>query len=131
MPADGRDSRVFQGAIRLGGIDRLAIGLSGLCLVHCIASAVLLTLLASAGGLLLHPAFHEIGLVLAIALGVLGLGRGIREHGFMLPASIGGLGLGIMAGALTLGHGGDELLYSVVGVLILALGHDLNRRAVV
>ena len=124
-------ARVFQTAIRTGQIDRLAIGLSGLCLAHCIASAVLLTLLASASGLLLHPIFHEVGLMLAIGLGVIGLGRGVRQHGFMLPASIGSLGLGMMAGALTLGHGGGELVYSVAGVLVLALGHDLTRRAVI
>jgi hypothetical protein len=122
---------VFQSAIRSGVIDRLAIGLSGLCLVHCVASAVLLTLLASVGGLLLDPIFHEAGLTMAIALGVVGLGRGIREHGFMLPASIGSLGLGMMAGALTLDHSTGELIYSVAGVLVLALGHDLNRRAVI
>ena len=113
------------------GIDRLAIGLSGLCLVHCVASAVLVLVLASAGGALLDPRIHEIGLVLAIMLGVVGLGRGIREHGFMLPAAIGALGLGTMAGSLTLHHGTEEVLYSVFGVLLLALGHDLNRRAVV
>ncbi len=122
---------MLQTALRTGAIDRLAIGLSGLCLVHCIASAVLLTLLASAGGMLLHPIFHEAGLTLAIVFGMVGLGRGICQHGFMLPASIGGLGLGVMAGALTLGHDGGEFVYSVVGVLILALGHDLNRRAVI
>jgi uncharacterized membrane protein YfcA len=49
----------------------------------------------------------------------------------MLPAAIGALGLGTMAGALTLQHGPEEVFYSVFGVLILALGHDLNRRAVV
>ena len=118
-------------AVRPGSLDRLAIGLSGLCLVHCIASAVLVTMLASAGGLLLHPAVHEIGLLLAILLGLIGLGRGVMQHGFMLPAAIAGLGLGVMAGALVVGHEGGELLYSVIGVLILALGHDLNRRAVV
>lgn len=122
---------MFQSAIRAGVVDRLAIGLSGLCLVHCVASAVLLTLLASAGGMLLDPIFHEAGLTMAIVLGVVGLGRGIREHGFMLPASIGSLGVGMMAGALTLDHGTGELIYSVAGVLVLALGHDLNRRAVI
>ncbi|WP_284734548.1 MerC domain-containing protein [Sphingosinicella terrae] len=122
---------MFQGAIRNGAIDRLAIGLSGLCLVHCIASAVLLAVLASAGGLLLDPMIHEVGMMLALVLGIFGLGRGIREHGFMLPACIGSLGLGMMAGALTLDHGGLTTVYSVMGVLILALGHDLNRRAVI
>jgi hypothetical protein len=122
---------VFPTEIRNGSIDRVAIGLSGLCLVHCVASAVLVMVLASAGGLLLDPHIHEIGLVFALLLGVVGLGRGIFEHGFMLPAAIGALGLGTMAGSLTLPHGPEEVFYSVFGVLILALGHDLNRRAVV
>ena len=121
----------MQNAMRNGVIDRLAIGMSGLCLVHCVASAVLLTVLASAGGILVDPIFHEVGLMVALLLGAIGLGRGILIHGFMLPAAIGSLGLGMMAGTLSLNHGGAEMLYSVVGVLILALGHDLNRRAVI
>ena len=116
---------------REGGLDRLAIGLSGLCFVHCVASAVFVAFLASAGGILLDPMIHEVGMMLALVLGFVGLGRGIREHGIMLPAAIGGLGLGIMAGALTLDHGHGGTLYSIVGVLTLALGHDLNRRAVI
>ena len=121
----------FASVLRQGGIDRLAIGLSGLCLVHCLASAIFFAVLASAGGLLLHPIFHEVGLALAIGLGALALGRGIFEHGFMMPSAVGGLGLGVMAGALTLPHDGGEALYTIIGVAILALGHDLNRRAVI
>ena len=112
-------------------IDRLGIALSGLCLVHCLASAVFVAMLASAGGILLDPAVHEVGMMLALALGMLALGRGVVEHGFMMPAAVGGLGLGVMAGALMLPHDGGSTLYSVLGVLILALGHDLNRRAVI
>lgn len=120
---------MFANVISNGRIDRLAIGLSGLCLVHCVASAVLVLILASAGGLLVDPRIHEIGLAFAIALGALGLGRGIFDHGFMMPSSIGGIGLGTMAGSLTLVHGLEEIVVSVFGVLVLALGHDLNRRA--
>ncbi len=112
-----------------GRIDRWAIGLSGLCLVHCIASAVAVAVLASVGTVLLDPIFHEVGMSIALLLGVVGLGRGIVTHGFMLPASIGGLGLGVMAGSLFLGHENGGTLYSILGVLIVALGHDLNRRA--
>lgn len=114
-----------------GTIDRMAIGLSGLCLVHCIGSAVLVMMLASAGGFLLDPRIHEFGLMFAIVLGVIGLGTGAMRHGFLLPVAVGSLGLGTMAGSLTLPHGPDEVFYSVFGVLILALGHTLNRRAVV
>ena len=116
---------------RSSGLDRLAISLSGLCLVHCLASAVLIAMLASAGGMLLHPLVHEVGLVLAIGPGALALGRGIIDHGFMMPSATGGLGLGVMAGALTLPHDGGEAPYTIIGVAILALGHDLNRRAVI
>jgi hypothetical protein len=112
-------------------MDRMAIALSGLCVVHCLASAVFVAMLASAGGLLLDPAVHEVGLMLAIALGITALGRGIVDHGFMMPSAVGGLGLGVMAGSLMLPHDGGSTVYSIVGVLILALGHDLNRRAVI
>jgi hypothetical protein len=107
-------------------LDRVAMGLSGLCLVHCVATAVLLGLLASAGGFLGSPVIHEVGLTLAMIVGSIALGRGILEHGFMMPSAIGGLGLGVMAGALSLPHGGNEPIYTVVGVMILALGHRLN-----
>jgi hypothetical protein len=122
---------MFVNAVRDGAMDRLAIGLSGLCLVHCLASAIFVAMLASAGGMLLHPAVHEVGLVLAIGLGVVAQGRGIVEHGFMMPSAIGGLGLGVMAGSLGLPEGGAGTVYTIIGVLILALGHDLNRRAVI
>ncbi|MCD2324130.1 MerC domain-containing protein [Sphingomonas sp. IC-56] len=108
--------------------DRIAMGLSGLCLVHCVATTVLLTVLSSAGALL-HPAIHEIGLMLAIGMGVLTLGRGIVSHGYFMPAVVGAFGLGIMAGALAIPHGGFETFWTLMGVSLVALGHDLNRRA--
>ena len=113
-------------AVRTRGLDRLAIGLSGFCLVHCLATAVLLGVLSAAGGLLGSPFIHEVGLGLAMIVGTFALGRGIMEHGYSMPSAVGGLGLGVMAGALTLPHNGSEALYTVVGVAILALGHRLN-----
>ena len=109
--------------------DRLAIGLSGLCLVHCLASAVVMGLLSVAGGLLGAPIIHEVGLVLAMMLGAVALGRGVIEHGFMMPSAVGALGLGVMSGALQLPHDGSEALYTVIGVGLLALGHRLNVMA--
>jgi len=116
-------------AVPLGKLDRIAIALSGLCMVHCLATAVLLGLLASAGGFLGSPLIHEIGLTLAMILGGVALGKGVIEHGFMMPLAIGSLGLGVMAGALTMPHDGTEATYTVLGVFILALGHRLNGLA--
>ena len=117
---------MFQLSLPIGRLDRFAIGLSGLCLVHCLATAVMLGLLSAAGGFLGAPIIHEVGLTLAMVLGAIALGRGIFEHGFMMPSAVGGLGLGVMAGALTLPHDGSEAAYTIAGVLILALGHRLN-----
>ena len=118
-----------QLSIPTSRLDRIAMGLSGLCLVHCVGTAILLGLLASAGGFLGSPIVHEVGLTLAMVIGSFALGRGILEHGFMLPSAIGALGLGVMAGALSLPEGGHEAIYTVAGVMILALGHRLNVMA--
>ena len=109
--------------------DGLGLGLAGLCLVHCLATSVILVVLASAGGVLVDPVVHEVGLVFAIGFGAIALGKGLWDHGFILPAAIGALGIGVMAGALTLPHGGIEIFYTILGVAMLALGHDLNHRA--
>ena len=113
-------------AIPTHRIDRMAIGLSGLCLVHCLATTVLLALVSATASILGSHWIHEIGLGLAMIMGAVSLGRGIWEHGYTMPSAVGGLGLGVMAGALTLPHDGTEALYTVVGVAILALGHRLN-----
>ena len=116
-------------AIQTQRLDRFAIGLSGLCLVHCLGTSIVLAMLASAGGMLGAHWIHEIGLSLAMVMGAIALGRGILEHGYTMPSAVGGLGLGAMAGALTLPHDGTEALYTMVGVGILALGHRLNSIA--
>jgi MerC mercury resistance protein len=119
---------MMQLSIAGGRLDRIAMGLSGLCVIHCIATAALLGLLASAGALG-SPLVHEVGLTLAMVIGAYALGRGLFDHGFLMPAAIGALGLGVMAGALSLPEGGHEAVYTVVGVMVVALGHRLNVMA--
>jgi hypothetical protein len=110
-------------------LDRIAMGLSGLCAVHCVATVVLLGLLASAGGLLGKPIIHEVGLSLAMIIGAIALGRGVREHGFLLPSAVGAVGLATMAYAMTLHESGFEPAFTILGVAILAIGHRLNIKA--
>ena len=127
---NGRMAELGSNRIRAGWIDRVAIGLSGLCLIHCVATVLLLSLVASIGGLLVNPLIHEIGLMLAIVLGLFAFASGYREHGRMLPVLIGGAGLCAMAYALTLRHGmPGEVVFTVAGVLLVATAHHLNRRA--
>jgi len=119
--------------VRDGLWDRMAVLLSGLCLVHCVSTIAFVAILSSAGGLLLDPLIHEIGLSIAIALGLFTLGRGVMDHGYIMPVAVGSLGLGMMMGAITIGHEGghdsQEILYTMLGVGLLALAHDLNYRA--
>ena len=116
-------------AIPTSRLDRMAIGLSGLCLVHCLGTTVVLAVLASAGGFLGAPWIHEVGLSLAMVMGAVALGKGILEHGYTMPSAVGGLGLGVMAGALTMPHDGSEAVFTMLGVAFLALGHRLNNIA--
>ena len=112
-------------------LDRVAIGVSGLCLVHCLATSVLLALASTAGGMLVHPVIHEVGLGVAVLLGAVALGRGAMRHEMWMPLAMGSLGLGVMAGAVTLHGSGEHLedLWTIVGVSLLAFGHRLNRLA--
>jgi len=120
-----RDSRPLTA---LSG-DQLAMGLSGLCLVHCLASTVFFASIASVGGALLNPVFHEVGLIIAIGFALITLVSGVLSHGYMMPFGVGCFGLGMMAGALSRPHDGSEILATMIGVAVVALGHDLNRRA--
>jgi hypothetical protein len=127
--ADYIDEPMTALTIRISRLDRLAMALSGLCVVHCVGTAVFLAVVSTLGPALGAPIIHEIGLTLAMTLGAFALGRGILDHGFMMPSAVGGLGLGVMAGSLRLPHDGSEALYTVIGVMILALGHRLNVMA--
>lgn len=130
-------ARSWAGAFNLGNLaqgesrllDRIGMTISGLCLVHCVATTVIVALLSAAGGWLVNPLVHEVGLVIAIGFGAIALWRGITEHGYLQPSAFGGFGLGMMAGALTMPHSDSEMLYTIIGVSLLALGHDLNIRA--
>jgi hypothetical protein len=109
--------------------DALAMGLSGLCLIHCTLTSVMFGLLATLGGTFASPIFHEVGLGFAIVFALIAFTRGLMEHGMILPSWVGGAGLVAMSAALMVPHGGRETLLTMIGVALLALGHWLNRRA--
>ena len=81
----------------VGRLDRLAIALSSLCVVHCVATVALAATLATAGTALANPAWHEIGFAAAMAIGAIALGRGFALHRDTRPLAIGITGLGLMA----------------------------------
>lgn len=111
-------------------LDRAAIVLSGLCLVHCLAGALLVASLTVAGGWLSHDV-HAVGLLVALPLAVVALWRGVQIHGRWQIVVLGILGIGLMATSLFLVHGERfEIGVSVAGVIVLALAHFWNMRAI-
>jgi hypothetical protein len=114
---------------RLSSIfDKAAIGLSSLCLVHCLVGSLILAVFATTGGWLGHDV-HVVGLALAMPLAVFALWRGVRSHGRYAVAALGACGLVLMAASLSLVHGGSEILVSMAGVILLGAAHYWNIRA--
>ena len=110
------------------GLDRLALGLSALCLVHCVASVALVASIAGGSHLLAHPAWHQFGLGLAIIFAAFGLGSGFRRHRQSGPFVVGGAGLILMVAALFAPHGVFEAALTILGVGTVALAHVQNIR---
>ena len=107
-------------------IDRSAIALSGLCLLHCLGGALILVFASTLGGFFSHEV-HAVGFVLAAPLAAYGLVRGVRAHGHAWLLAPGGLGLALMIGALFVGHGtAFETIATIAGVSLLAAAHLAN-----
>lgn len=109
-------------------LDRVAVGLSGLCVLHCVASVVLVSALSVLGDALGDPLIHRVGLAAAMLLAAVALGQGYRAHRAAAPALVGMAGVALMALGLVVSHGLAEVAATVAGVSLLAAAHLLNTR---
>jgi hypothetical protein len=110
-------------------LDRMAVGLSGLCIIHCVLSVVFVALLSGAGTFLTNPIIHRVGLFGAVLLAAFALGQGYLAHRATRPALVGVVGLGLMTAGLFAPHGWTEVAATVAGVIVLATAHLMNARA--
>lgn len=112
-------------------MDISALGLSGLCVVHCLASGLLLAGFAAIS--LQAPDAHDAHIALLAAAAPLALfafWRGWSRHGRHEPALLGVVGVAMMALALLQAHGeSSEVVLTLVGVSVLGLGHLQNLKA--
>jgi len=112
-------------------IDRLAIGGSILCLVHCLVTPLMLVMLPGLGASLLAGETLHLWLVYAVIPSSLyALGLGCKQHQRLLFMFIGlaGLGLlvlGVLVEAIGLDHMWEPIL-TVSGTLLVALAHVRN-----
>ena len=113
--------------MRANWLDRSAAGLSGLCVVHCLAGSLALAVLAPFGDLLGHGV-HVWGLLIAMPLALFALVRGWRTHGRVGALLPGAMGLALMGAGLTQhGHLGEFVL-TASGAALLVTAHVLNLR---
>ena len=103
--------------------DRAAVGLSLLCIAHCLALPVLAIALPVLAIVAEAEWVHWVFAILAVAAsGSVALGgHGSRTPGFLVPA---GLGAVLIIGALFAeGIGVDETMPTVIGGILIAFAH--------
>ena len=112
-------------------MDRIAISLSAICIVHCLAVPLVIAVLPIAVlGLGAESHFHAAMLWLVVPVSVVSLIMGLREHHRAKIAVAGMLGLAVIAYASMVGHGqwpfSIEIVVSLVGSVLLAGAHLAN-----
>ncbi|MBH5321442.1 MerC domain-containing protein [Aurantiacibacter sediminis] len=111
-----------------GRLDRIGIFLSALCVTHCVLGLILVAGLGLGATFLLDPAIHRVGLLLATLVAGVAIGIGAVRHRRAGPFVVAMTGLSFMGGALAVGHGAEEAVFTVIGVGLVAAGHMLNLR---
>ena len=113
--------------------DNLAIGLSILCVMQCLAVPSLLVLLPSAVAFYLqNEAFHFWMIIVVIPVSVFALTLGCKQHKRYQVMVSGIIGLALLVAALVvgetlLGENGEKLL-TILGAGFVTVGHLLNFR---
>jgi hypothetical protein len=110
-------------------LDRFGVLLSGLCLVHCVASIVLVSVLGLGSMAFLSPVVHKVGLAVALLIAAVTIGLGALQHRRPKPFVTAMTGLTFMGGALAVGHGVEEAVLTILGVILVAAAHIMNLRA--
>ena len=122
-----------QPANNQGHLDAIAVVLSGVCMLHCLALPLLLTISPILNVTLLsETVFHLLLLVFILPTSVIALTIGCRSHKDKITLVLGALGLSILTITAFFGHQlvgltGERILTSFGG-LILASAHIQNYR---
>lgn len=114
-------------------LDRVAVSASALCLLHCLATPLLLVALpVLSSTLLADEALHRMLVLCLVPVSIVALFLGCRAHRDRGVLALGALGLGALvvvayAGQALVGEVGERAGTAVAGG-ILAAGHVRNFR---
>jgi hypothetical protein len=115
--------------------DRIAIALSAICIVHCLAMPLLIALLPLAAVTFGKDGhFHWLMLWLVVPTSALGFALGYRIHGRAGLVAVGALAVAVLAVVALWGHGSwdprVEVTVNVAASVLLASAHWRNFREV-
>lgn len=114
-------------------VDKAAIGLSLVCVIHCLLTPVAIAMIPALGATFLEDeSFHYAVLFLVLPTSLFALSLGCRKHGHFKILVTGLLGLFVLflvpiLGEETTGELGEKIL-TVVGAAIIAYAHVRNFR---
>ncbi|QIZ76763.1 MerC domain-containing protein [Ferrimonas lipolytica] len=118
-------------SIEQKALDQASIGLSLICVVHCLATPALLLLGLSVPSVMLEEQhFHQMILFVVLPLSGLALFLGCRKHRNFSVLSLGLSGLAILVVASLWVHhwyGHDaETVLTIIGSILMVIAHGLN-----
>ncbi|NND80884.1 MAG: MerC domain-containing protein [Gammaproteobacteria bacterium] len=116
-------------------LDKLAVVLSGVCVLHCLITPIVITLLPifTLSALVEDLLFHKLMLWLVLPTSFIALFIGCRKHRNLLILGSGILGMALLVLIALFAHSlmsdvQEKVATSVAGI-ILAISHILNFRA--
>lgn len=113
--------------------DKAAIGLSFICVLHCLATPFMVVALPAVfAGFLSGETFHLWLLFAVVPISLLALTMGCNKHRRFNVVLLGCVGIAVMLSAVWLGHdklgeSGEQIL-TLLGACIIAVGHWFNHR---
>lgn len=117
----------------IAAMDRSAIGLSVVCLVHCLALPVALTMSpALAAYWFADESFHTMLVYVVLPTSIVAIGLGCKRHRTFAVIAWGANGLlaltlAVVLGSALLSEAGEKLL-TMVGAVLVVVAHVQNYR---
>lgn len=116
-------------------LDKFAVLLTGICIVHCLIAPIALTMLPiiTLSSMVEDILFHQMMLWLVLPSSLFALFIGCKKHRNFGIVGTGLLGLTILVAVAILGHDvlsiAQEKVLTIFGGLVLAASHVMNYRA--
>ena len=113
-------------------LDKVSIGISSLCVVHCLFLPVAVVLFPSIGlQIIADEAFHQMLVVVVLLTSLSALFMGCRRHKAWQVLGWGISGLVLLIVAIVFGHDLGEMfekVLTVIGSGLVIFGHIINFR---